>query len=134
MLTALLVIAIIYAVIWLLPRLLRRLLPWLVQRQMKKMFNAAGFDPSNMGGQQGSRQGGTRRDSNPSQHAHTARHKKIDDSVGEYVEFTELDEPYNHFVRGNKKTESRYSGGRVSDYGHHDDDDDRISDVDWEDL
>ncbi len=83
------------------------LLPYLLRRKMRSMF---GFDP-----RQQSQQQRRRKPEPPQRHA-----KKIDPSVGEYVEFTETTETTTRQTVEGPETTIRTEQ--------------QITDVQWEDL
>lgn len=121
MLTVLLIIACFYAVVWLVPRLFPRLLQWFVRRQMKKFFGETAGEAFSGGfsGEKEDVRGQNYEREHYSRHYPGRRRKKIDPTVGEYVEFTELStssSPKTERVSGNVRTENQ------------------ISDIDWEDL
>lgn len=106
--TVIIVIAIIYTVVFLLPRVMPRIIAWLIRRKLGKMFDTSAFGPKTAAG---------RSDERYSAPGRNTRRKKIDPSVGEYIDFTESDTPMPCPTSKAKiKTESQ------------------ITDIEWEEI
>lgn len=103
----LLILIIIFFILpWVFRQIMPSLLRWFIRRQTRRFMNGAfpGGDPSDGNRQQ-------------QQQPRRSRRKKIDPSVGEYIEFTE--------VKGTTATAAAPDNVKVES---------QISDIEWEDL
>lgn len=104
---------ILLIIFFVLPWVLRQITPWLLRwfiRRQTRRFMGDGFGGANAG-TSGSRQSGYRHNTT------TQRRKKIDPSVGEYIEFTE--------IKGTTETPGERPKVKVES---------QITDIEWEDL
>lgn len=105
---------VIIILLFILPWLLRNTLPWLLQwfirRQTRKFMNGA--FPGGMPGANGPANNRQQPGRRP-----RAKRKKIDPSVGEYIEFIE--------IKGSSTTTAAKPNGPVES---------QVTDIEWEDL
>lgn len=109
----LLILIIIFFILpWVFRQIMPSLLRWFIRRQTRRFMNGA--FPGGMPGAGGDPSDGNRQQQ---QQPRRSRRKKIDPSVGEYIEFTE--------VKGSTATAAAPANVKVES---------QISDIEWEDL
>ena len=101
---------VIIILLFILPWLLRNTLQWFIRRQTRKFMNGA--FPGGMPGANGPANNRQQPGRRP-----RAKRKKIDPSVGEYIEFTE--------IKGSSTTTAAKPNGPVES---------QVTDIEWEDL
>lgn len=109
-------ILVIIFFIYLLPRIMMSLFPYLLKRRIRKMYGQTNRRAAGNSGD-----GGAREPAAPRQ-----PRKKIDDSVGEYVHFEEIDVKVEETVQTDADGDTRTEVTVETE--------EQIVDVEWEDL